>query len=73
MTWLRFRAWRRSLLERPGVPLAGNSFADYDVAESGDRFVMFPSAADADERPHPHVTLVTHWFDELDHTFATGN
>ena len=56
-----------------GISLAGNSFADYDVAPSGDRFVMFPSHGEAGERQHPHVTLVTHWFDELRRTFATSN
>jgi serine/threonine-protein kinase len=54
-----------------GINLAGNSFADYDAAASGDRFVMFAAGAAA-EQQRPHVTLVTHWFDELRRTFATG-
>ncbi|MGH9460177.1 MAG: protein kinase domain-containing protein, partial [Vicinamibacteria bacterium] len=54
-----------------GVGLAGNSFADYDVAPDGRRFVMFPAPQDSGQRDHPHVTLVTHWFDELDRTFST--
>jgi hypothetical protein len=55
-----------------GINLAGNSFADYDVAGNGERFVMFPSEGVAGGQQHPHVTLVTHWFDELDRTFSTG-
>ncbi|HLE20683.1 MAG TPA: hypothetical protein VJB88_06150, partial [Vicinamibacteria bacterium] len=56
-----------------GVALAGNTFADYEVAPDGQRFVMFPSGEDSGQAEHPHVTLVTHWFDELRRTFAGGN
>jgi hypothetical protein len=54
-----------------GVGLAGNSFADYDVAPDGRRFVMFPAPEDSGQRDHPHITLVTHWFDELHRTFSS--
>jgi len=54
-----------------GVGLAGNSFADYDVAPDGRRFVMFPAPEDSGQRDHPHVTLVTHWFDDLRRSFST--
>jgi serine/threonine-protein kinase len=73
-----FRAGKpRTLLEGAflggigGVGLAGNSFADYDVAPDGRRFVMFPAPQESGQRDHPHVKLVTHWFDELDRTFST--
>jgi serine/threonine-protein kinase len=55
-----------------GINLAGNTFADYDVAGNGERFVMFPSEGVAGGLSHPHVTLVTHWFDELDRTLSVG-
>jgi Tol biopolymer transport system component len=55
-----------------GLSLAGNSFADYEVGPDGRRFVMFPSAQEAGQGEHPHVTLITHWFDELKRTFATS-
>jgi serine/threonine-protein kinase len=55
-----------------GVGLAGNSFADYDVTPNGQRFVMFPAPEDSGQGEHPHVTLVTHWFDELRRTFSTS-
>ncbi|MEE9263851.1 MAG: protein kinase [Vicinamibacteria bacterium] len=53
-----------------GIGLAGNSFADYDVTADGRRFVMFPAPKDSGQRNHPHVTLVTHWFDDLRRTFS---
>ena len=56
-----------------GIALAGNTFADYEVAPDSQSFVMFPSAEDSGQIEHPHVTLVTHWFDELRRTFAGGN
>jgi serine/threonine-protein kinase len=52
-----------------GLSLAGNSFADYDVAPDG-RFVMFPGATEAQRGEHPHLTLVTQWFDDLRRTFG---
>jgi dipeptidyl aminopeptidase/acylaminoacyl peptidase len=55
-----------------GINLAGNSFADYEVFSNGERFVMFPSAGLGGAPQHPHVTLVTGWFDELDRTFSPG-
>jgi serine/threonine-protein kinase len=54
-----------------GVNMAGNSFADFDVTADGQRFVMFP-ATEGGRIEHPHVTLVTHWFDALRTTFAAG-
>jgi hypothetical protein len=56
-----------------GLSLAGNSFADYDVAPNGQRFVLFPSADESGQAEHPHITLITHWFDALRHTFASGS
>jgi len=53
-----------------GLPLAGNNFADYDVTPDGQRFVMFPAADDDGAGQHPHVTFVTHWFDDLRRTFS---
>jgi serine/threonine-protein kinase len=55
-----------------GLGLAGNVFADYDVAPDGKRFVLFPGAEDSGQGVHPHATLITHWFDELTRTFAAG-
>ena len=55
-----------------GLPLAGNVFADWDVAPDSQRFVMFPSVEDSGQQEHPHVTLVTHWFDALRRTFGPG-
>jgi serine/threonine-protein kinase len=54
-----------------GLPLAGNNFADYDVTADGQRFVMFPAADDDGAGQHPHVTFVTHWFDDLRRTFSS--
>jgi hypothetical protein len=55
-----------------GINLAGNSFADYDLSADKKHFVMFPSAGVTGEPEHPHVTLVTHWFDALNDTFASS-
>ena len=55
-----------------GINLAGNSFADYDLSPDRNQFVMFPSAGVTGEPEHPHVTLVTHWFDALRATFASS-
>jgi len=55
-----------------GIGLAGNVFADWDLMPDGQRFIMFPSVDDSGQVEHPHVTLVTHWFDELRRTFG-GN
>jgi len=54
-----------------GVGIAGNSFADYDVTPDGRRFVMFPAPGDSGQIDHPHVTLATHWFDDLRRTFSS--
>jgi len=54
-----------------GLALAGNNFADYDVTPDGERFVMFPAADDEGAGQHPHLTLVTHWFDDLRRTFSS--
>ena len=56
-----------------GIPLAGNIFADWDVTRDGQRFILFPSVEDSGQVDHPHVTLVTHWFDELRRTFGGSN
>ena len=48
-----------------GIGVGGYSFADYDVAPDGQRFVMFPAGSGPGRAEHPHVTFVTHWFDEL--------
>jgi Tol biopolymer transport system component len=53
-----------------GLPLAGNSFSDFDVTPDGKRFVMFPASAAGRRGEHPHVTLYTQWFEELGRTFA---
>ncbi len=46
-----------------GVAIAGNTFADYDVAPDG-RFVMFPSGAE--EAPNIQLArVVVNWFPEL--------
>ncbi len=46
-----------------GVAVAGNTFADYDVAPDG-RFVMFPKAGD--EAPNIQLArVVVNWFPEL--------
>jgi serine/threonine-protein kinase len=56
-----------------GVALSGNTFADYEVSPDGQRFIVFPSVEDSGQIDHPHVTLVTHWFDDLRRTFGGGN
>jgi len=48
-----------------GIGAGGFTFGDYDVSPDGQRVVMFPAAAGPGRPEHPHVTLVTHWFDEL--------
>jgi serine/threonine-protein kinase len=48
-----------------GIGVGGYSFADYDVAPDGQRFVMFPAGSGAGRPEHPHVMLVTGWFEEL--------
>ena len=53
-----------------GLALAGNNFADYDVTADAQRFVMFPAEDESGAGQHPHVTFVTHWFDDLARTFA---
>jgi serine/threonine-protein kinase len=52
-----------------GLPIAGNTFADYDVTRDGQRFVMFPLGTAAGEVRAGLATLVSPWFDELRHTF----
>ena len=54
------------------LPLGGNAFADYDVSVDGQRFVMFPAANGGTKAEHPHVTLMTRWFDDLRRPFAAG-
>jgi serine/threonine-protein kinase len=54
-------------------PFARISFAiDYDVGPDGQRFVMLKSHEAEDIGTHTHVTMVTNWFEELRHTFATA-
>ncbi|HEX9725090.1 MAG TPA: protein kinase, partial [Vicinamibacteria bacterium] len=53
-----------------GIPLSGNTFADFEVAPDGQHFIMFPSVENSGQVDHPHVTLVTRWFDELGRTFG---
>jgi len=48
-----------------GLGVGGYSFADYDVAPDGRRFVMFPAGSGPGRTEHPHVMLVTGWFEEL--------
>jgi len=55
-----------------GLGIGGYSFADYDVAPDGQRFVMFPAASGTNRAEHPHVTLVTHWFEELARTLPAS-
>jgi serine/threonine-protein kinase len=57
-----------------GMSIGGNTFADYDVASDGQRFVMFPQASVAGEERAGLVTVVTPWFDELRRRVApSGN
>ena len=55
-----------------GLALAGNVFADWEVTPDGRRFIMFPSVDESGQVEHLHVTLITHWFDELRRTFGSG-
>jgi serine/threonine-protein kinase len=55
-----------------GLGVGGYSFADYDVTPDGQRFVMFPASAGAGQAEHPHVTLVTRWFEDLARTVPAG-
>ncbi|HLE22252.1 MAG TPA: protein kinase, partial [Vicinamibacteria bacterium] len=55
-----------------GIGFAGNTFADYEVTSDAQRFIMFPGAENVEQEERPHVTLVTHWFEDLRRTFATG-
>jgi len=48
-----------------GIGAGGFTFADYDVSPDGARFVVFPAGSGPGRAEHPHVTLVTHWFDDL--------
>jgi dipeptidyl aminopeptidase/acylaminoacyl peptidase len=48
-----------------GLGVAGYTFADYDVSPDGQRFVMFPASSGPGRAEHPHVMLVTRWFEEL--------
>jgi serine/threonine-protein kinase len=48
-----------------GVNAGGFAFADYDVSPDGQRFVMFPAPQGTGQSEHQHVTLVTHWLEEL--------
>ena len=49
-----------------GIGASGLSFADYDVAPDGKRFVMFPGAGpQARSGARQHLTLVTRWFDQF--------
>jgi serine/threonine-protein kinase len=48
-----------------GIGMAGFTFADYDVSADGQRFVVFPVVSGQGRAEHPHVTFVTHWFEEL--------
>ncbi len=48
-----------------GIGAGGFSFADYDVSADGQRFVVFPAGQGTGRAEHPHVTLVTHWFEDL--------
>ena len=55
-----------------GISIGGASFADYDVTPDGQRFVMFPAGAGAGRPEHPHVTLVTGWFEQLAKLLPAG-
>jgi serine/threonine-protein kinase len=48
-----------------GVGAGGFTFGDYDVSPDGQRFVVFPAGSGPGRAEHPHVTFVTHWFDDL--------
>ena len=55
-----------------GVSVAGLQFNDYAVTADGQKFVMFPDPQKAGRGDHAHVTLVTRWFDDLEHAAKTG-
>ena len=59
----------RVLFEGPfaKINVSGSTYADYDVAPDG-RFVMFLRGES--ESTDTHVTLMTHWFDELHRLLA---
>ncbi|HSG01451.1 MAG TPA: hypothetical protein VLA20_09980, partial [Vicinamibacterales bacterium] len=53
-----------------GTTVGGSTFADYEVSRDGQRFVMFPVAATAEESRAGLITLINPWFDDLENTFA---
>jgi len=53
-----------------GTTVGGSTFADYEVSRDGQRFVMFPIAATAEESRSGLVTFVNPWFEDLKDTFA---
>ena len=55
-----------------GLGIGGNTFADYDVTPDGQRFVMFPAGSGPGRAEHPHVMLVTRWFEELARALPAG-
>ena len=55
-----------------GIGIAGNTFADYDVAPDGSRFVMFPASEESEEGQPGLVTLVSNWFADLERTTSAG-
>ena len=55
-----------------GLGIASNTFADYDVAADGQRFVMFPAAVSKGTERVGLVTIVSNWFEDLNRSFATG-
>jgi serine/threonine-protein kinase len=54
-----------------GMSVGGFLFADYDVSPDGQRFVMFPNLR-GERGSHQHITLVTHWFDDLERLTEGG-
>ncbi len=42
------------------------------VTPDGQRFVMFPAASGTGRAEHPHVMLVTRWFDDLAKALPAG-
>ena len=55
-----------------GSASGGFNFADYDVTPDGQRFVMFPAGSGPGRTEHPHLTLVTRWFEELARALPPG-
>ena len=53
-----------------GIRVFGYIFRDFDVAPDGQRFIMFPD--EQDRAAKTHVTLVFHWFDELERTLPSA-